>query len=180
MVGAARELLRERGYHSMALSEVVQRGAAPRGSVYHHFPQGKAQLAAAAADVHAGEQVDVINRLGAAAATAEELAGAFVDVARDGMRDSGYGRGCAVAPLVTEVGTASDELAAASRRAYFLMVETLALRFVVLGVAEAGARELAHAVVAGVQGALVTSRALRGTEPFAAVRAAVVSLARTL
>lgn len=180
MVGAARQLIREHGYHSMALSDVVERSAAPRGSVYHHFPQGKVQVAAEAAEAHTREQVDLINQLAGEAATAEDLVRAYVDLARENMQASDYGRGCAIAPLVIEVGESSEELGAASRRAFFLMVETLALRFVVFGADTSGARELAHATVAGVQGAMVTARALRSPEPFDAVREAVVGRAHAL
>jgi TetR/AcrR family transcriptional repressor of lmrAB and yxaGH operons len=180
MVGAARQLIREHGYHSMALSDVVERSDSPRGSLYYHFPQGKVQMAAEAADAHAREQVDMINELAGQAATAEDLIRAYADLAREGMVASDYARGCAIAPLVIEVGESSAELGEVSRRAFFLMVETMALQFVVRGVDSVGARELAHATVAGVEGALVTSRALRSPEPFDAVRDAVVARAHAL
>ncbi|MGW5740571.1 TetR/AcrR family transcriptional regulator [Amycolatopsis sp. NPDC003861] len=180
MVGAARQLIREHGYHSMALSDVVERSASPRGSLYYHFPQGKVQMAAEAAEVHTREQVDLINQLAREAVTVEGLVRAYVDLAREGMLTSGYGRGCAIAPLVLEVGEASEELGAASRRAFFLMVETLTLQCVVLGVDNPGAHELAHATIAGVQGAMVTSRALRSTEPFDAIRDVLAARARSL
>src|ERR1700756_2064616 len=114
MVGAARQLIREHGFHSMALSDVVERSASPRGSLYYHFPQGKAQMAAEAAEVHTREQVDMINRLAGEASTAADLVRAYVDQAKDGMLASDYGRGCAIAPLVIEVGQSSEELGAAS------------------------------------------------------------------
>jgi TetR/AcrR family transcriptional repressor of lmrAB and yxaGH operons len=39
------------------------------------------------------------------------------------------------------------------------------------------ARELAHAVIASVQGAMITSRALHSPEPYDAVRTVLVSQA---
>ncbi|QYN21454.1 TetR/AcrR family transcriptional regulator [Amycolatopsis sp. DSM 110486] len=180
MIGAARQLIREHGYHSMALSDVVERSASPRGSVYYHFPQGKVQMAAEAAEAHTREQVDLINQLAGEASSAEDLVRAYVELAREGMLNSGYGRGCTIAPLVLEVGETSEELGAASRRAFVLMTETLALQLVVLGAEAADARELSHATVAGVEGAMVTSRALRSPEPFNAIRDTVVARARAL
>ncbi|MEV8610921.1 TetR family transcriptional regulator [Amycolatopsis sp. NPDC051373] len=180
MIGAARQLIREHGYHSMALSDVVERSASPRGSVYYHFPQGKVQMAAEAAEAHTREQVDLINQLAGEATSAEDLVRAYVELAREGMLTSGYGRGCTIAPLVLEVGETSEELGAASRRAFVLMTETLALQLMVLGAEAADARELSHATVAGVEGAMVTSRALRSPEPFNAIRDTVVARARAL
>src|SRR3978361_1489109 len=45
----ARQLLAEKGYAGMELRDVAARGHAPRGSIYHHFPGGKTQLAVEAA-----------------------------------------------------------------------------------------------------------------------------------
>src|SRR3954454_1654848 len=38
-------LQRERGVAGTALPDVLEHSGAPRGSIYHHFPEGKAQLA---------------------------------------------------------------------------------------------------------------------------------------
>ncbi|MFI9388385.1 TetR/AcrR family transcriptional regulator [Kutzneria sp. NPDC052558] len=180
MVAAARQLIRERGYHAMALSDVVERSAAPRGSLYHHFPEGKVQMAAEAADCHAQEQVKEINRIAASSSSAEDLVTAYLDLARDGMVASGYQRGCAVAPLVIEASGQARDLDAVTRRSFSIIIEGMAFQLVVLGVQTAAARELAHAAVAGAEGALVTSRALRSPEPFDAVKAVLVERARSV
>src|ERR1043165_2757033 len=49
LIKGARQLLAEKGYAGMELRDVAERGEAPRGSIYHHFPGGKRQLAAEAA-----------------------------------------------------------------------------------------------------------------------------------
>src|ERR1700677_339161 len=83
MVAAARQLIRERGYHATALSDVVQRSAAPRGSLYYHFPDGKGQMAAEAADSHARQHVEEINRVAGSSSSAEELVRGYLDLARE-------------------------------------------------------------------------------------------------
>src|SRR3569833_2507086 len=45
MVRSAAYLLREHGYSGTAFSDVIAHSGAPRGSIYHHFPGGKTQLA---------------------------------------------------------------------------------------------------------------------------------------
>jgi TetR/AcrR family transcriptional repressor of lmrAB and yxaGH operons len=47
---AAIRLFQERSYHGVGLSEILTEAAAPKGSMYHHFPRGKAQLAVAAVE----------------------------------------------------------------------------------------------------------------------------------
>lgn len=41
MVVSAALLIRERGAHATAISDVLQHSGAPRGSAYHYFPGGR-------------------------------------------------------------------------------------------------------------------------------------------
>ena len=175
MVQAAKQLIRERGYNATAFSDVLKLSDAPRGSVYFHFPGGKAQLAMEAAEAHAHEQVEIIDRAAAQASSAAELIALYVDLGREGMVASNYSRGCGIAPLVTEgAAQESAEVSESSRRAFSEMADRLAFHFVVFGVDRAAARVLGDAVIAGVEGAMITSRALRSPAPFDSVRTVLV------
>ncbi|MEA2390308.1 MAG: hypothetical protein QOK31_417 [Solirubrobacteraceae bacterium] len=44
MIKSATLLMRERGVEGTSLSDVLAHSGAPRGSIYHHFPGGKAEL----------------------------------------------------------------------------------------------------------------------------------------
>src|SRR5205814_7962688 len=46
MVRSAASLIRTRGVTGTSFSDVLADSGAPRGSIYHHFPEGKEQLAA--------------------------------------------------------------------------------------------------------------------------------------
>ena len=67
MVVSAALLIRERGAHATAISDVLEHSGAPRGSAYHYFPGGRTQLLCEAVD-YAGEHVAAVLR-------AEELGG---------------------------------------------------------------------------------------------------------
>jgi TetR/AcrR family transcriptional repressor of lmrAB and yxaGH operons len=176
MVQAARRLIRERGYGATAFSDVLTLSGAPRGSVYFHFPGGKAQLGMEAAEAHAHEQVEIIDRAAGEARSAVQLIERYVDLGREGMVAGDYGRGCAIAPLVTEgAAQESAELSETSRRGFAEITDRLAFHFVAFGVDRAAARVLADAVLAGVEGAMITSRALRSPAPYDSVRAVLVS-----
>lgn len=43
---SAAELFQRRGYSAVGLTEIIEAAQAPKGSFYHHFPEGKEQLAA--------------------------------------------------------------------------------------------------------------------------------------
>ncbi len=54
-------LFQQKGYHGVGLSEILSHAGVPKGSLYHHFPNGKADLALAAADVASTEVLRIIN-----------------------------------------------------------------------------------------------------------------------
>lgn len=177
MVNAARRLIRERGYHATALSDVLALSAAPRGSVYFHFPGGKTQLAAEAVEAYARDHAELIERAAEGAASAVELINAYVTRARENLVKSNYLEGCTIAPLVLEGATESDLLTDASGAAFSHIIESLAFQFGFFGMGRSSARELAEAVLSGVEGALVTARAFRSPTPFDSILAALVSRA---
>ena len=166
MVAAARRLFREHGYLGTALSDVVTESAAPRGSIYFHFPGGKEELATEVTLLHASDRIAQINRAAAAATSAAQLIEIFVGSERDDLVASGYREGCAVAPIVIESTPASDQLSDATRRAFQDLIATLAARLTEKGVPDTKAAQLATHVWTSVEGALILSRVLRSPEPF--------------
>jgi TetR/AcrR family transcriptional repressor of lmrAB and yxaGH operons len=50
---AALSHFQRHGYHGAGLAEILEEARAPKGSLYHHFPGGKAQLARAARRIEA-------------------------------------------------------------------------------------------------------------------------------
>jgi TetR/AcrR family transcriptional repressor of lmrAB and yxaGH operons len=166
MVTAARQLIRERGYHATVMSDVLELSEAPRGSVYFHFPKGKTQLAVAAVEAHARDQAELIERAGEGSNSISALVDAYIGRARENLVKSNYTQGCTVAPLVLEGAREPDELAEAARAAFSVMIESLAFQFAVFGMARTRALELAEVVVSGVEGALLMARAFRSAAPF--------------
>jgi TetR/AcrR family transcriptional repressor of lmrAB and yxaGH operons len=166
MIAAARRLFREHGYLGTALSDVVTESAAPRGSIYFHFPGGKEELASEVTLLHAGDHIAHINRAAAATSTAGQLIEAVVGRIRDELIASNYREGCAVAPIVLESTPDSDQLSDATRRAFQDMIATLAARLTEKNVPVSRATSLATHAWSSVEGALILSRVLRSPDPF--------------
>jgi TetR/AcrR family transcriptional regulator, lmrAB and yxaGH operons repressor len=61
LIAAATRLFRQRGYDGTGLTEILADAGVPKGSLYHHFPDGKADLACAAADMTATDVIRVID-----------------------------------------------------------------------------------------------------------------------
>ncbi len=166
MIAAAHRLFREHGYLGTALSDVVTESAAPRGSIYFHFPGGKEELATEVTLLHASHRMADINRAAATTRTAAELIAAFIGRERDDLVSSNYREGCAVAPIVIESTPDSDQLSDATRRAFQDLITTLAARLTEKGLTHDKAVQLATNVWTSVEGALILSRALRSPGPF--------------
>ncbi|MCA3696940.1 TetR/AcrR family transcriptional regulator [Aquidulcibacter sp.] len=48
LIAAALSLFQAKGYHGVAISDILDATSLPKGSLYHHFPGGKEELAIAA------------------------------------------------------------------------------------------------------------------------------------
>jgi AcrR family transcriptional regulator len=164
MVRGAAQLLRERGYTGTGFREVIALTGAPRGSIYHHFPGGKAELA--------GEAVGYVGGL-ARQAIESDLAGGdpiaalrgFVELWRADFERSGYRAGCPIAAVAVESHDEAPELLDAADRAFGQWQSAFAASLRQAGVARQRAERLAALVVAAVEGAIVLSRARRDPQP---------------
>jgi TetR/AcrR family transcriptional regulator, lmrAB and yxaGH operons repressor len=180
MITAARRLFRERGYLGTALSEVITESAAPRGSLYFHFPGGKDELAAEVAMSHAAQLMVHINRVASVTDTAADFIAGFLSHFRDDIVASGYREGCAIAPIVVEAVPASASLTDVTRRSFQDLITTLAARLREKAVPRRRADVLAADIVTSLEGAFIMSRALASPAPFDNAIAALCAAAESI
>ena len=164
MVRGAAQLLRERGYSGTGFREVIELTGAPRGSIYHHFPDGKAQLAGEAVDYVAGLARGAIQQ---SFADGGPIAGlrAFVEIWRVDFERSGYRAGCPIVAVAVENHDEAPELLDTAARAFDAWRSAFADSLRHAGVTGERAERLAQLVVSAVEGAIVLSRAERDPGP---------------
>lgn len=164
MVVSAALLIRERGAHATAISDVLEHSGAPRGSAYHYFPGGRTQLLCEAGDF-AGEYVAAVI---AGAESGARLLDTLIDTYREQLRDSDFRAGCPVVAVAVEAGEQSDaerpviERAAA---AFDRWTDLIAQRFIADGIRRRRAAELAVLATSALEGAIVLARARRDPAP---------------
>ena len=163
MIQSAALLMRERGVEATSFSEVIERSGAPRGSIYHHFPGGKAQLIEESTR-YAGDFIAA--GLVAALETSDPLASvrAFVASWRAILRQSDYGAGCPVVAATLE-GDRTPGARAAAGVAFARWQDLLADGIAGRGVAPARARSVATLTIAAIEGAVIVARAQRSSGP---------------
>lgn len=166
---AAAELMRRKGYAAVGMKDVVAGSGAPIGSLYHHFPGGKAEIAREAL-INAGAAyglliptlVDPHDDLG------EAIESVFVQAAED-MAGTGFANMCPVASVAAEVADTVEELRETSAAIFIGWLDGGTAYFVSRGLPQDAARDVTVALVSALEGAFVLARTLRDVEPLLAV-----------
>jgi AcrR family transcriptional regulator len=162
MVAGAARLLAQRGLQETSFSEVLELTGAPRGSIYHHFPDGKDELVAAAVDLAGAHAISLID--GSGADSALEITQHFLGMWREVLVRSNYTAGCSV--LAVTIATDSPDLLAHAATVFRSWRLRLADLLAAGGLDEADAARFAAILIASSEGAVVLSRAEQSMEPF--------------
>jgi AcrR family transcriptional regulator len=162
LAGAGR-LLAERGYAAMELRDVAERGKAPRGSIYHHFPRGKAQLAAEAAALDGERTREAIEKSLVKHGVKGTLR-LFADFFRRQSADHPELIGCPVAAAAL-AHPEDPELAAVATAAFQSWEAPIAAALEAEGIAANHAAAFAALTVSTIEGALLRTRAAADHAP---------------
>lgn len=153
---ATAELFRRQGYNGTGLKQVVAEADAPFGSLYHHFPGGKAELAEEVIEKAGAFFQALVTAVYDEETSAEDSVRAVFAGAAETLEATDYEDACPIATVALEVASTDDRLRAATAVVFERWTEALAERL--------GDRAKALAVIAALEGAFVLCRAARGTE----------------
>jgi TetR/AcrR family transcriptional repressor of lmrAB and yxaGH operons len=162
MVRSAASLISSRGVSATSLSDVLADSGAPRGSIYHHFPGGKDQLATEAVR-STSDRVVAFLRAGTETTPAAVLA-RFIQLWRQVIVTSDAASGCVVAGVALDTG-ARDALMGVARESFRAWETALADQLERTGLPRPRANGVAIATLAGMEGALILSRAEGTVQP---------------
>ena len=172
MVVSTALLMRERGARATSIDDVLEHSGAPRGSVYHHFPGGRAQLLREATDYAAAYLAGRLERGESSLDVLDALIGDY----RRLLVSTGCRAGCPVVAVAVEAGDPDSDLHEHAAAAFARWQEVLAHRLIADGAGPARAEELAVLSIASIEGALVMARARRDPEPLDTVHRQLRSL----
>jgi AcrR family transcriptional regulator len=163
MLVSAAEVLRERGAAGVTIDEVLARSGAPRGSVYHHFPEGRSQILREALDF-AGYEISASLDEAAKESTATLLR-RFVELWENALLTSDYTAGCPV--LAAAVGSGEDEhqLTTVAGEIFSRWRDAAKQSYLRDGFETADASGLADITLSALEGAVVLCRSVRSLQP---------------
>ena len=106
MVRSAASLIGSRGVSATSFSDVLADSGAPRGSIYHHFPDGKHQLAEDAVRWTSGRVL--AHQRGADLSSPAAILERFIDMWRQVVLSSKGRSGCVVAGVAIDSDADDD------------------------------------------------------------------------
>ncbi|WP_245914954.1 TetR/AcrR family transcriptional regulator [Nocardia fluminea] len=175
LVSAVAELMRVHGYSAITVKQITAAAQAPMGSLYHHFPQGKVQIAAEALRSTGAAYIQLLPLL---MDPHEDLRvavpAAFDDAART-LAESGWMNMCPVGTVAGEIADSEPVLREVAAEVVRDWIDQGTQYFVERGVGESAARELILAVLSALEGAFVLGRTLRSAEPLRAAGRAMAA-----
>ena len=167
MVRSAAALFSTRGANATSFSDVIAESGAPRGSIYHHFPEGKKQLAL---DAIGWTAQRVLAHLRASpAVTPSDVMAYFIAMWRYVVVSSGASAGCAVAGVAVDTPHDDADVMRAVNATFSSWSDLLAEQLAASGVPAQRAGTIALTTLAGMEGALILCRAQGGVAPLDAV-----------
>lgn len=176
IVRAAARLFRRDGYAATGTNEIVAASGAPKGSLYHYFPDGKAAIAEAALAYAGGLVTGTLGELAARHAHPADIVRAYGALMAGWMAQSGFRDGC---PITTTLLELAPEVAGVTKAggavfADWTAIFTAALR--AAGARKAAAERLARTAIAAFEGALILARVERSAAPIEDVAAEIARL----
>ncbi len=154
---AAAELFRRQGYAGTGLNQIVAEAHAPFGSLYHHFPGGKQQLAEEVIRVGGAFFQHLVTAVYDAEPNAEAAVRAVFSGAAETLAATDFQDACPIATIALDVASTNDALRRAAAEVFEEWTTALTERL--------NDPDHALAVLAALEGAFVLCRAQRTTRP---------------
>lgn len=176
LVTAATEQMRARGYRGTSVKEVLAAAGAPAGSLYHHFPGGKPELAATAVRESGAVYGELYQAIADEAPGVAEGFAAFFDGAADVLAAGDYLDVCPIGTIAGEIASSDDDLRAATDDVFRAWTGAAAARLRAAGLPDDEATDVATTAIAALQGGFVLARSRRDADVLRAVGRQVAAL----
>lgn len=179
LVAAAAGLFGRHGYTGTGLKQIAVDGGAPMGSLYHFFPGGKDELTADALRWSGhGYQLLVEAVFDNSPDLLAGIHNCFAGAAQV-LIDTDYADACPIETVALEVASTNEPLRLVTAEIFEAWIVSAATRMEAAGIPANEARGLSIALISGLEGAFVLSRAMKSPEPMEAAGRTAVLAARS-
>ena len=176
LIAAMADTLQRKGLHGAGLNELLAQAQAPKGSLYHHFPGGKNELAVAAIE-HIGQRIDgFFAQLFREHPDSLRAMQRWLDNTLQQLEGSRFERGCPLATVALESGPEDVEIRAALSGCFTRLRQALATQLRGVGFHGDSAEGFANLFISLYEGGLLQARVAGSSEPLQRASAALFQL----
>ncbi|MFE5481204.1 TetR/AcrR family transcriptional regulator [Streptomyces sp. NPDC056527] len=165
IVRTTSRLMQRQGYEGTGIKQISREAGATLGSVYHFFPGGKQELGTAAVRLGDEEFTAFLREALDAEPEPEKALLALTVSLAEGLRDSDWLDGCPVTSTVVGTATSAPDIQQAAAEAFARWRTVVAEKLRSTGFAEEDTEELAHTVIATLEGAELAAQVARSATP---------------
>lgn len=190
IVTAMTELLRRQGYAATGVQQLARAAGTPNGSIYHHFKQGKREVAATALRESGAAYMQLIPLLLDSRDSdsrdndpRDDLAAGLEAVfaqAAETMESTGWANMCPVGTVLGEIADTEPGLRRVGAEVVASWAAEGTAYFAGRGLAPGDARTLTYALISALEGGFILARGQRSREPLLAAGRGVAALAESL
>lgn len=164
MIETAIDLMRAYGLSGTGINDIVRESGAPKGSVYHFFPGGKAQIAAESLSVYGDRVGEFMDRALSSQIRQDQKVCALFDAFAVRVEEGRFLRSCAVGAVSLDLDETLEEIRAVVRSSLDQWVGVLTRHFDLGSPAES--RSFAGLLLTAIEGAYIRCRAEQSSAPF--------------
>lgn len=164
-IQTAMTLFQERGYYGVGLTEIIEAADAPKGSFYHHFPNGKEELAEHAIRKSGRFVERLINDAFNDAKTFSDGVKRLIDIIVFWFEQSEWKSGCPITTVTLETTPQNKVLTKVTRDIFDAWISCAADHAKRLGIQSEG-RDVATQLFIMLEGAWVLARVQQSRRPF--------------
>jgi AcrR family transcriptional regulator len=165
LLATALHLFSTRGYNGTGVKELTAASSATTGSLYHFFPGGKKELAAAAIRESGAYYETLYQEFRARHSDPGATVDAFFAAVADALEQGGYIDLCPIGTMAGEVASTHDDLREVADQVFRGWGGAVAAHLVDWQVESTEADELADTIVSTLLGGFVVVRSRRNGDP---------------
>jgi TetR/AcrR family transcriptional repressor of lmrAB and yxaGH operons len=176
LLAAATTLMRRSGLSGAGINEIARESGAPKGSIYHFFPDGKRQIAREALESYTRDVVAFIDAALSAKRAPGRKVQALFDAYATRIEQGGFRHSCPAGTVCLDLDAEHEELrpvVAAALRSY---QDAVAAHFPFADPRRT--QSFASLVVTAIEGAYIRGRADLSGQPFREAGAWLAELAQ--
>jgi AcrR family transcriptional regulator len=175
IVAGTAALLQRQGFAGTGFKQIGVEADATVGSMYHFFPGGKEELAAAALRWAADGYAALVGAVLDAEPDPVSAVTAAFEGAADTLVATGYADACPIATVALEVASSNEPLRVVTGEIFEGWLRALDVRFRTASIPEEQVRDLSTLFLAALEGGFLLSRAAKDTAPMLALGRSVAA-----